>query len=538
MKFIIDFKNDLSEQEITNYITSVNGTVVKTFQLAEKTFLVDCPSEPTFDASIHEHIINDDEHHVQLLNSTVIFDQTWGTTTLAGPTVTISTTDNNDWWKNYVIKKPKFDEPSYTVDRKGTGYVVYIMDSGCDISHPDFVGRPISNLFSFNGNFTDTNGHGTGLASVITGNTCGISNATVKVVKIFQNDTPTKQSDMVNALDAIYNDFIQNDYENAVINCSWTINKNTFIESKFQILHNMGCVIVAAAGNNGTPIEDVTPASMHSAITIGSYNQDLQPCDFSNYTGSAVSVTQAATNHGALDGWAPGIDIYVALINNGYGLVAGTSISTAIQSAVIAYNLTTYALSVPRNLPHNDFVSQSSLSRLNILDLSDPKYANSKNAIATVHTEVADVSNGQYASAVVAYSQANFSQRICDPRSYKRLEIHGDLPAGLTVNKYAMFGGGPAQTVTEVTTVTVPFVLIDNEDKEFPFNFKIVTVPNEWNYGDPTNDPTLDLMLQGSCSFRDCANPSCNPNCGAFICSQFPDKSCGYGVGARCECYF
>lgn len=537
MKFIIDFKNNLTEQEINTYLAGINGSVVQTFQFTERTYLVECPQEPTFDSNIHEHIINDDNHHIQLLNSTVVFDQQWGTNHLTGPTVTISTTDNKDWWKNYVVKKPKFDEVSYTIDRKGTGYVVYVMDSGCKLSHPEFAGRPVENLFTFNGDYTDKAGHGTTLASVITGNVCGVSDATVKVVRIFDPDQPTKQSDMINALDAIYQDFIANNYVNAVINCSWTISKNTFIESKFQILHEMGLVIIAAAGNSGVPIEDVTPASMNCALTIGSFNSDLEPSNFSNYTNSATSLTQNSTNHGALDGWAPGENIYVAYLNDSYNYVAGTSIATAIQSAVVAYNLETYSLSDARKIPHNEFVAQSSLSRFNLLDLSDPKYNNSKNAISTMHTEVADVSNNTYTTLAMAVSNTNFAARICDPRAYKRLEILGTLPAGLTVNNTALFGG-MAQTVSEVTIQEVNMKLIDNNDQEFPFLFKILTVPNDWEVGDPTNDPTLDLMLQGACTALSCSNPSCFNNCGAYLCSQYPDKGCGYGVGARCECYF
>lgn len=538
MKFIIDFKNHLTEAEISQYLQSINCTHIHNFQLTEKTYLVDCPVEPILDSNIHDHIINDDENKIKLLSTTIInFDQTWGTNQIDGPVVTISTINTNDWWKNYVLKDPKFDEQSYQVQRKGTGYVVYLMDSGCDLNHPEFLNRPISNLFSFNGDFTDKAGHGTALASVITGNTCGISNATVKVVRIFDPTQPTKQSDMINALDAIYNDFIQNQYENAVINCSWTISKNTFIESKLQILHEMGLVIVAAAGNSGIPIENVTPASMLESVTVGSFNSDLKPCDFSDYSNSIISVTNNETNHGLLDGWAPGQDIYAAGLNNTYGLVAGTSISAAIQSAVITYNLSTYDLSVSNNMPHNSYVSKVSFSRYGILDLSDPKYKGSKNAISTVHTEVPIVTT--YTSASLAISETYYNTRICDPRIYKTIEIYGNLPEGTKVYDNGMFKGGPAKTVTSVEVISIPMKLINNEDIEFPFIFKIVTAPNNWDVNDGTNDPELDIQLQASCFGRECQEGlGCFDNCGGAGCSPFYDKSCPAPDYTRCECNF
>lgn len=538
MKFIIDFKNDLTETEISDYLQSINCTSFRNFNLANKTYLVECPVEPTINADIHDHIINDDEHAIKLLSTTIVdFDQTWGTTQLDGPVVTISTTDNHDWWKNYVLKHPKFDEPSYQIERKGTGYVVYVMDSGCDLTHPEFVDRPVINLFSFNNDFTDTSGHGTALASVITGNTCGISNATVKVVKIFDKTQPTKQSDMINALDSIYQDFIANNYVNAVINCSWTISKNTFLESKLQILHEMGLVIVAAAGNSGVPIENVTPASMPMAVTVGSYNSDLRPCDFSNYSNSMISVTNNITNYGELDGWAPGEDIYAAILSNQYGNIAGTSVSAAIQSAVITYNLTTYSLTATL-VPHNQYVSQVSFSRYGILDLSDSKYNNSKNAITTLHSEVQRMSDDVYTSASLAVSGTNFATRICDPRAYKRVEIYGDLPSGTQVYDNGMFGGKSTE-VDSVEVISVPMKLINNVDMEFPFVFKIVTTPSTWDIGDGTNDPELDILLQsGSCILRECNDGGCFNNCGGAQCIPYQDKSCPALVYERCECNF
>ena len=535
MKFIIDFKNHLTDQEITNYISSINGSVIQTFQLTEKTYVVDCPVAPTFDSLIHDHIINDDEHNIKLLSSTIIFDQTWGTSQLNGPIVTISTTDNKDWWKNYVVKQPKFDQSSYSIERKGTGYVVYVMDSGCELTHPEFAGRPVENLFTFNDNWTDKVGHGTGIISVITGNTCGISNATVKVVRIFDKDQPTKQSDMINAMDAIYQDFVSNNYQNAVINCSWTIDKNTFIESKFQILINMGLIVIAAAGNNGTPIQDVTPASMDTVITMGSFNTDLEPCDFSNYSNSMISVTNAPTNHGELDGWAPGENIYVAGLQGSYGLVAGTSISAGIQSAVTAYNLTTYALDVPKNVTHTQFVAESSLSRKGILDLSDPKYSTSKNKIATMHDEASEP-DSTYTPGTRAYSGTNYTTRICDPRMYKKLDILGDLPNGMSITNTGLVSG-TAPNITQIEKIVVPMKLYNNDDQEFDFGFQIINLPSDWVIGvDGADDPDLNLLLQFSCFSRDCADPQCFNDCGGAQCFGFQDKTCISDV--RCECNF
>lgn len=502
MKYIIDFKNNLTPEEVDSHLKSLNCTSVQKLDLSNKTYIVECLAAPTMDTNIHDHIISDDDNPIRLLGTTIInFDPKWGTNDLSGITVNISTSDKKDWWKNYVVEDPQFDKPEYQIERKGTNYVVYLMDSGCDLTHPEFTGRPVSNLFTFNGDYTDKSGHGTALASVITGKTCGISNATVKVVRIFDQDQPTKQSEMLAALNAIYNDYVSNKYTTAVVNCSWTINKNTFIESKLQILNDMGLVIVAAAGNSGIPIENVTPASMDTAVTVGSFNEDLEPCNFSNYSNSSISVTANTTNTGALDGWAPGIDIWTALPGNNYGYVGGTSISAAIHSAVVTYNMTTYdpylAESVGKT--HSTYTSTVSFYRRNMLDLRDPKYANSKNLITTARPE-AKLPTMKYHTMSLAKYGDYHAIWIADPRQWKRLEVYSDLPSGLTINDLGMFTGKSPNVLT-ATVVKVPMKLVSLDDTEFPFEFSIVSVPTNWTYDDGTDDPDLNIQLKvGFCA--------------------------------------
>lgn len=544
MKYLIDFKNNLLKEEIEQYISSLNGTIIKTFSFYDKTYLVDLPNQPVYNEAIHEIIIDDNSNPIQLLSTTIMSDQTWGTTTLTGPTVTISTSDTKDWWKNCVILTPNFDTPSYKIDRRGLGYTVYILDSGCEINHQEFVNRPITNLFSFNDNFIDTNGHGTAIASIITGNDCGVTDATVKVVKIFDKNQPTKQSDLVNALDAIYQDFIQNKMSFAVINCSWAIEKNTFIESKLQSLINLGMIIVASAGNNGSSIMNVTPAGMNDVITIGSFNENLVPSDFSNYTDSLISITNNQNNYGELDGWAPGEKIYSAGLNNSYGYVAGTSIAAGIHSAIIAYNLTVSDIVLKGNLSLLDFIKNNSLGRANLLDLSDSKYQSSVNKISTLINHFSNTSNIKFSSFAKAVVGQQFYLKVFDPRQTKTLEILGELPPETTIYPNGFFIG-KTQFVNEVKKEIVPMRLTDKNDQVFLFDLNIITVPTDFVPGqDTTNDPILDLQL----SVVDCWPSSpcepplapgqeagCNDNCPApFACNTAFDKSCPSTV--RCEC--
>jgi len=541
MKFIIDFKNHLTQEDIDAHIADIGGSVIKTFLVSEKTYLVDCPTPPEFNSELHEHVINDEESPLRLLaTTTVMSDQTWGTKQLTGPVLEISTTDPKDWWKNYSVLHPEFDAPSYSIDKRGTGYTVYVLDSGCELTHPEFVGRPVSNLFAFNGDFTDINGHGTAITSVIAGNTCGVTDATVKAVKIFDNRQPTLQSDLVNALDAIHSDFIANHMSFAVINCSWAISKNTFIESKLQALINMGMAVIVAAGNSGMPIADVTPASMSTAVTVGSYNDSFLPSNFSDYTSSDISVTTNTTNHGALDGWAPGENIYTATLNGGYGFVSGTSIAAGIMSAISAYNLTLFPFLENSLIPKAERIANHSFMRYNMLDLSDPKYASSKNRIATLKDYI-DARAEEHRMGTISQATAGTAHhmRVFEPRHTYKIEILSDLPAGFSIDEVGILNG-IAPAVTEVTKEVIPAILYDLNQEAFPFNITIINIPDGWNTDtDTTGDPVLDIQLKIPAP---CAGFPCEPIDGCLdncwdtygtTCDTYQDKACTL---MRCSC--
>jgi hypothetical protein len=411
MKYLIDFKNTATTEEIQSYLSVNNCTILKEWDNLDKIFLVEVSNELSKTEFI-EHIILDEgvkiTPHYDLNNY-------WGSHD--DPTVdsiTVSTEDEKDWWKNYSYEQPVFDEPSFTLARFGEHISVYVMDSGFTDNSPDeFAGVNIVNLYSILGtDFTDCNGHGTVMSSLISGRTCGITNATIKVVKIFDDNVPTLQSQFLDALDAIIAD--HNPAKFGVVNCSWTIPKNTFIEAKLRILNDNGVYIIAAAGNNGSEIEDVTPASMPEALTVGAYNKDLQPCTFSNYSDLLSTSDQiGTTNHGELDGWAPGEKIWAYGIR--YGWCNGTSPAAAITSAVVVNNLHRYCGDDGSRLPFTNSWNLNTLnpttsailafSRPDLLELNDPKYTNSVNKIATIK----DFRN--FSNAPVT-DEFNFSVRV------------------------------------------------------------------------------------------------------------------------------
>jgi len=528
MKYLLDFKNDTSDADIQQYCTDHNITVIKQFNKLGLVYEVSADGEPPITAII-EYVINDEHAPISLLSrDTVSFD---------------SATDTN-WWKMATLDLHDYDTPVVTHRVNTKNMNVYIVDSGITASHPEFVGVPVENIYSYDGTFDDINGHGTAIASIISGNTCSVSNADLKIVKIF-GATPTLQSHLLAAFDAIIAHAATTPFP-SIVNLSWIIDKNQFIESKIQKLIDNNIAVVCSAGNSGTPIPDVTPASMFDVITVGAYGQDFEPCDFSNYTGSGITNTSSAVNHGAIDMWSPGIDILAANIDGSYHIVSGTSIATAIHSATLAFvfgiefsgSNPEFVLATNRiqnliSMPINQKVAGS--YRKNVLTL-EGVYAESVNRMSTILSKP-EVTN-RYAFDLTTSKIVN--EPICEflflQMYITNCTVDKPLPTGLQIVDGHLTGTvDPAylegstyksfkaqcelQTVTgDTTSLEINLLLKLSEEIDL----------------DPVDDPEIIVFLQ--------SGPGC-PN--TFICPENPCTGPVYkltqcndpSINGQCNCF-
>jgi subtilisin family serine protease len=280
MRYIIDFKDAVLQHEIDNHILSTANThnirIIKHYKGFGNVFLIEADVKPEL-TDLIESVIEDENNSIKLLGVDLVLTDSIETTTF-------DIEDTKNWWKVASVNNLDFDETIHTHTIRGFNSTVYILDSGIEENHPEFVGVDVTLLHSFTDNFTDTKGHGTGLASLISGKTCGLTGASLKIVKIYDVNKPTLQSDLLHAFDQVLADYTANGRKPSVANLSWGIPYNSYINSKIQVLINQGIFVVVAAGNAGVPIENVTPASIANVLTVGSYDQSLKPCDFSNYT--------------------------------------------------------------------------------------------------------------------------------------------------------------------------------------------------------------------------------------------------------------
>jgi hypothetical protein len=429
MKYVLDFFDNIDELVIDQYLLDNNIIKIKRLSSFGKVYLVETTTS-LIENEIIEKFILDTEQGIELLSFSIDLVDNYTETTF-------DIEDEKNWWKVATINKIDFDQQTHTHKIRGANSTVYIIDSGITVDHPEFANANIELLHTFNGNFIDNNGHGTGLSSLIVGPNCGLANPKLKVVKLFDNTQPTYQSDMLVALDTILNDYITNGKKASVVNMSWSIPKNDYINAKIQYMIDQGMYIVAAAGNNGMPIGDVTPASIPDVLTIGSFNQNLEPSSFSNYTGgSDISYTTNDVNYGALDGWAPGELIWAANKNGGYGYIAGTSAAAAIVSAAIAYDTNVF-LADDGTIPSyvttdvNSFHSTRTGFRMNLLTLSGV-YSNSLNRVATFLTSYTHPMFYSFRMQAVAGTTKSF--RIANPITVTKISTTMMLPEHITLN--------------------------------------------------------------------------------------------------------
>lgn len=518
MKFIIDFKNHVSLEEIESYFVSNNITVIKEFNQFKKLYLIESVQTPP-NIDIIESIIEDDSNSIKLLDTvTIISDQLYGKKNLNEPIIVIEHNEQN-WWKTYTIKNIDF-ENSYSINRRGNNSTVYVLDSGIETSHQEFANQNVLNFWSFNNDFTDNKGHGTAIASVIVGQTTGINNCTVKSVKIFDKDTLTKQSDLLTALDNIFNDVYVNQIDFAIVNCSWSIPKNNFIENKIRIMIENGIFFVAASGNNGGPIENVTPASMPEVITVGAYDRNLKPCNFSAYSNSIISFTEDTTNYGELDIWAPGEQIYAAALNNRYGYAHGTSMSAAIQTAALVYNFSFVEINWKLDQSFDNFAKSVCYPRKDLLDLVDPRYSNSKNFITTILDEVPHRETLGYQWLIKTKSNQTVLRNLFVPSLVVKLELFAALPKEYTITSSGKFYGRSPQITQDFTIDLIPAKITLVDGSVIEADLEII------NQRDDFISPVDDLILNGKlsitrmCTDAGCISPfqgdNCQDDCSGF----------------------
>jgi subtilisin family serine protease len=204
----------------------------------------------------------------------------------------------------------------------GNHVLVAVIDSGIDAQHPDLSGAVAGGFDAVGGEIVPDR-HGTGMASAIVahGRLMGVApSAHLLAVRAFEAEGGETRGTTARVLDAL----------------QWTLNSGarivnmSFAGPADPDLHKMimaarqnGMVLIAAAGNDGPRADPDYPAAYPEVIAVTATDIDDQVLDVAN-RGAYVAVA------------APGVEVFVAAPQGGYGFTTGTSVATAHVSGLAA----------------------------------------------------------------------------------------------------------------------------------------------------------------------------------------------------------
>jgi subtilisin family serine protease len=224
--------------------------------------------------------------------------------------------------------------------------IVAVLDTGIDLSNPEFAGRLWTNpdpsgdvgypgdvhgwnFVDNNADIQDNNGHGTHVAGILaaTGNdgigVAGVDwNAQIMPLKVLDAGGTGTDAAIASAIDFAV------EHGARVINASWGGGPpSQAVAGAISYAGSQGVVFVTAAGNNGTN-DDITPfypASYHlpNEIAVAAINQAGGLASFSDFGTRTVALA------------APGVNI-LSTVPGGYAYMSGTSMATPYVSGVVA----------------------------------------------------------------------------------------------------------------------------------------------------------------------------------------------------------
>jgi Subtilase family len=233
---------------------------------------------------------------------------------------------SQEWWIQK-IGADQFDPP-------GPGVPLTIIDSGLDVSHPEFNARPNTTTLNAQVFSTERDGfHGTAVASVAAAPTNGVGlvgvypQAVLRSWDASHGRFPTLGEEIQGVMSAIR-------HGRGVINLSLGSDKPFFLEEETMMrAFGTGSLIVVAAGNERekrSPLD--YPASYPHILTVGATDENDHVAVFSNRSRF-------------MDLAAPGQDIPVAVPTSylpaGYTVFDGTSFSTPLVAGASASVWTT-----------------------------------------------------------------------------------------------------------------------------------------------------------------------------------------------------
>lgn len=269
--------------------------------------------------------------------------------------VTINSNFNNDfqivfressipWHLNRVTKKSLSSDDSFEYVESGSCHRnnetlidTYIVDTGIDVSHPEFEGRAVwSNNFADSIN-TDCNNHGTHVAGLVGSRSYGVCvDANLHAVKVLNCEGSGSLSGVIKGIEWVFNEHKRKSTSESrvvksVINMSLGGGFSAAINRAVEMAvnHDENFYIVVAAGNENSDACNTSPASAPSVLTVMASDAYDNKAWFSNWGKCA-------------DLYSPGVDVLSTIPGGQTAKYSGTSMASPVMVGVFNHYLDMY----------------------------------------------------------------------------------------------------------------------------------------------------------------------------------------------------
>lgn len=223
-----------------------------------------------------------------------------------------------EWWRP-VVGADQVEPP-------GPGRTVTVVDSGVDLFHPEFAGRPGTVALNAQTTGPGTAAHGTAVASLVGAPANGTGMVGIYPQAVIQSydAAPGRELDTSEIVAGI---LAAAHGGPGVINLSLgSRSREPLIEQAVDVAYGSGSLIVAAAGNerqDGNPLE--YPAALPHVLTVAATDR----------TGQAAFFSNASPKN---DLAAPGVEMTIAVPGGSYtDRGAGTSFASPLVAGAAAW---------------------------------------------------------------------------------------------------------------------------------------------------------------------------------------------------------